>query len=160
MSLWAIQERQKILQVFFEAVNGVGASVFPSRFPLFESLESFVFILSQINLSGIGNAGFLVLGFAIVRNISKLMSPAPLNLGPWIDQLTSGLKTGRAIHGNELEVFALKSSEKEILEEAFPGFFGFSSGGLKFDQLPFSEHRNAVGDEESSIDVFAMDSDL
>ena len=88
------------------------------------------------------------------------MSPAALDPGPRINQLASGLKTGRTIHGDELEVFALKSSEKEILEKAFPGFFGFSSGGLKVDQFPFSKHRHAVGDEESSIDVFAMDPDL
>ena len=88
------------------------------------------------------------------------MSPAALDPGPWIDQLTSGLKTGGAIHGDEFEMFTLKSSEKEILEEAFPRFFGFSSGGLKVDQLAFSEHRNAVGNEKPSIDVFAMDPDL
>jgi hypothetical protein len=160
MSLGAIQERQKILQVFFEAVNGIGTSFLPSRFPLFETLEGLGFILSEINLPGIGNAGFFVLGFAIVRNIAKFMSPAALDPGPRIDQLTSGLKTGRAIHCDEFEVFTLKSSEKEILEEAFPRFLGFSSGGLKVNQFPFSEHRNAVGDEEPSIDVFVMDSNL
>ena len=31
---------------------------------------------------------------------------------------------------------------------------------FEVDQFPFSEHRDAVGDEEPSIDVFAMDPDL
>ena len=66
MRLGAIEERQKVLNVFLEAVNGIGASFLPGRLPLFELFEGFGFILSQINLSGIGNARFLVLGFAIV----------------------------------------------------------------------------------------------
>ena len=160
MGFGAIQKRQKVLKVFFETVYGVRASFLPSSFPFLESLKSFTFILRQIDLSSIGDAVFLVFGFAIVRDVTKLMSPATLDLGLRIDQLTSGFETGRAIHGDEFKVFALKASEKQSLEKALPGLFGFSLGMFEVDQLSFSKHRDAIGDEHPSIDVFATDPEL
>ena len=70
MSFGAIEERQKVLKVFLEAVNGIGASILPSRFPFFESLECFCFILSRVNLPDIGDAIFFVFSFAIVRDVA------------------------------------------------------------------------------------------
>ena len=160
MGFGAIQERQKVLNIFLKAVNGLGASFLPSCFPFFESFEGFDFILSQIDLSSIGDAIFLVFSFAIVRDVAKLMGPAALDLGLGIDQLTSGLKTGRAIHGDEFEVFANKSPEKESLEETLPGLFGFSFGVFEVDQLAFSEHRDAISDKHPPVDVFAPDPEL
>ena len=115
MGLGAIQKRQKVLKVFLEAVDSIGTSFLPRGFPFFELFESFGFILSQIDLSSIGDAVFLVFGFAIVRDVTKFMSPATLDLGLGIDQLTSGFETSRTIHGDEFKVFALEPPEKEGL---------------------------------------------
>jgi hypothetical protein len=133
---------------------------FPIRFPFPEFLNGISSVFCQINLSGISNTPFFVSGFAVIGDIAEFMGPAALDFGPGVNQFTGRFKAGRAIHGNEFEMFALKPPKIQVLKERLPRFFGFSFGVFKIDQFTFTEHRDAVSGKNPSIDVFATDPDL